>query len=92
MQRDRNELERMTHAQLVDRVLELQDLMREGLAVRESLHVILNRVLAANEDLVLKYADAEADALSGDDLERKQAWAEARMAVANPSGHAKKRS
>ena len=91
MQRDRSELEGMTHAQLIDRVLELQDLMREGLAVRESLHVILNRVLAANEDRVIAYADADSNTLTAEELECKQAWAEARMAVANPSGHAKKR-
>ena len=49
MQRSRAELEAMTHAELVDRVLEMQDMLREGLAVRDSLHAVLNQVLATNE-------------------------------------------
>ena len=91
MQRTRNELDAMTHADLVDRVLELQDMLREGLAVRESLHAILNQVLAANEEAVLHYADLGDDA-PDEELEKKRAWAAARLAVADPQGAAKRRT
>ena len=91
MQRTRNELDAMTHADLVDRVLELQDMLREGLAVRESLHAILNQVLAANEEAVLHYADLGDDA-PDEEREKKRAWAAARLAVADPQGAAKRRT
>lgn len=91
MQRTRTELEAMTHAELVDRVLEMQDMMREGLAVRDSLHAVLNQVLAANEDQVVHYADLSDDGLDPDEHERKKAWAAARHAVANPVGAMRKR-
>lgn len=91
MQRSRDELEAMTHDELVDRVLEMQDMMREGLAVRDSLHAVLNQVLAANEDQVLHYADLEDDGLSPDEHERKRAWSSARLAVANPIGAMRRR-
>lgn len=90
MQRTRSELEAMTHAELVDRVLEMQDMLREGLAVRDSLHAVLNMVLAANEDEVARYADLRDDALAADERERKKAWAAARHAVANPVGQMRK--
>lgn len=86
MQRTRSELESMTHTDLVDRVLELQDVLREGLAVRNALHEVLNRVLTAHEDDVVYYADADESTLSEGDVDKKRAWAAARMAVANPSG------
>lgn len=86
MQRSRSELEAMTHTDLVDRVLELQDVLREGLAVRNALHEVLNRVLLANQAEVVHYADADEASLSDEEIDRKRAWAAARMAVANPSG------
>jgi len=91
MQRTRAELESMTHAELVERVLEMQDMLREGLAVRDSLHSVLNEVLAANEDQVLHYADLEDDGLGPEEHDRKKAWAAARLAVANPVGAMRKR-
>ncbi len=81
----------MSREELVDRILELQDMLREGLAVRDSLHFTLNQVLAANEDQVVHYADLEEDALSPEEHDRKRAWAAARIAVANPSRAARKR-
>lgn len=91
MQRSRDELEAMTHDELVDRVLEMQDMMREGLAVRDSLHAVLNQVLSANENQVLHYADLEDDGLPPEEHERKRAWASARLAVANPVGAMRRR-
>jgi len=54
MQRTRAELEAMSHEELVNRVLEMQDMLREGLAVRDSLHAVLNMVLNAKADEVAK--------------------------------------
>lgn len=90
MQRSRSELEAMSHAELVDRVLEMQDMLREGLAVRDSLHAVLNMVLAANEDEVARYADLDEEDLGPEERERKKAWAAARHAVANPVGQMRK--
>jgi hypothetical protein len=90
MQRTRAELESMSHDDLVQRVLELQDLLREGLAVRGTLHAVLNALLAAKEDEVARFADADATALSLEEQELKRAWAAARHAVANPLGAARK--
>ena len=90
MQRTRAELETMNRDELVDRVLEMQDMLREGLAVRDSLHAVLNQVLAANEDEVARYAARSADG-SPEDQERKKAWAAARHAVSNPVGLMRKR-
>ncbi len=92
MQRSRTELEAMTHAELVDRVLEMQDMLREGLAVRDSLHAVLNQVLAANEDQVVHYADLDDTGLDPEEHDRKRAWAAARHAVANPLGAMRKRA
>ncbi len=86
MQRTRAELEAMSHDDLVNRVLELQDMLREGLAVRESLHSVLNRILNAKEDEVARYADLPASELGGDQVELKRAWEAARHAVSNPLG------
>jgi hypothetical protein len=82
----------MSHAELVERVLEMQDMLREGLAVRDSLHAVLNRVLAANEEQVVFYADLDDDGLDPEEHERKKAWAAARVAVANPVGAARSRA
>jgi hypothetical protein len=90
MQRTRAELEAMTHDDLVQRVLELQDMLREGLAVRETLHAVLNALLAAKEAEVAHYADLDPGA-SVEEGERKRAWAAARHAVANPLGAARAR-
>ncbi|MEX2502771.1 MAG: hypothetical protein WD336_10375 [Trueperaceae bacterium] len=92
MQRSRTELEAMTHTELVDRVLEMQDMLREGLAVRDSLHAVLNQVLAANEDQVVHYADLNDAGLDPEEHERKRAWAAARHAVSNPLGAMRKRA
>jgi len=75
----------MSTEELIDRILEMQDMLREGLAVRDSLHYVLNQVLAANEEQVVEYADLEDEGLSPEEHERKRAWAAARLAVANPS-------
>jgi len=91
MQRNRPELEAMSHADLVDRVLELQDMLREGLAVRDSLHAVLNKVLNAKSDEVARFADAPDASLDADELELKRAWAAARHALSNPLGAARKR-
>ena len=56
MQRTRAELEAMPHEDLVNRILELQDMLREGLAVRDSLHAVLNMVLKAKTDEVARFA------------------------------------
>ncbi|MDF1522214.1 MAG: hypothetical protein P1P87_05275 [Trueperaceae bacterium] len=91
MQRTRAELEAMSHDDLVHRVLELQDLLREGLAVRHTLHAVLNALLAAKDDEVARYADATDADLDPAGQELKRAWAAARHAVSNPLGAAKAR-
>ncbi|MBX3143919.1 MAG: hypothetical protein KF813_09210 [Trueperaceae bacterium] len=92
MQRTRSELEAMPHDDLVDRVLEMQDMMREGLAVRDSLHAVLNMVLNAKSDEVARFAEAPEATLDPEELEIKRAWAAARHALSNPLGAARKRS
>lgn len=91
MQRTRAELEAMSHEDLVNRVLEQQDMMLEGLAVRASLHAVLNEVLNAKQDEVAHYADVPAEQLAPEELELKRAWAAARHAVSNPLGLTKRR-
>lgn len=91
MQRTRAELETMPHEDLVNRILELQDMLREGLAVRSSLHAVLNTVLNAKSEEVGFYAEAEAATLDPEELELKQAWAAARHALSNPRGLVRKR-
>ncbi len=86
MQRTRAELEAMSPEDLVNRVLELQDMLREGLAVRNSLHAVLNRVLNAKTDEVATFAGLAAADLSPEEAELKGAWAAARQAVSNPTG------
>lgn len=86
MQRTRAELEAMHHDDLVTRVLELQDMLKEGLAVRDALHGVLNTLLNAKAEEVARYAERDDDGLEPEELELKQAWAAARHAVSNPSG------
>lgn len=91
MQRTRAELEAMPHEDLVDRILELQDMLREGLAVRDSLHAVLNQVLLAKGDEVARFAESDGRELSETDRELREAWAAARHAVANPRGLVRRR-
>ncbi len=91
MQRTRAELEAMSQEDLVNRVLECQDMLREGLAVRASLHAVLNTVLNAKSEEVARYADSVEATLDPQELELKRAWAAARHAVSNPMGAARKR-
>jgi len=86
MQRTRAELEAMSHDDLVNRVLELQDMLLEGLAVRGSLHLVLNKILNAKEEEVARYADLPATNLPPQELDLKRAWEAARHAVSNPLG------
>ena len=90
MQRTKEDLEGMTHGELVGRVLELQDLLREGLVVRNALHRVLNDILKVKADEVGRYADVTGTALTPDEVALKEAWARVRHAVANPSGAAEK--
>src|SRR5690606_30631048 len=92
MQRTRAELEAMSHEQLVNRALEMQDMLRRGLAVRDSLHAALNSGLNAKADEVARFADAPDAALDPEGLELRRAWAAARHAVSNPLGAARKRA
>lgn len=92
MQRTKAELEAMSHDDLVRRVLELQEMLREGLAVRASLHAVLNTVLNAKSDEVARFAEATDGTLDPEELELKKAWAAARHAVSNPLGAARKRA
>ena len=88
MQRTKEDLEAMTHSELVVRVLELQDLLREGLEVRNALHRVLNDILKVKADEVSRYADVSEMVLAPQESELKAAWARVRHAVANPSGAA----
>ena len=90
MQRTKEDLEGMTHGELVGRVLELQDLLREGLVVRNALHRVLNDILMVKADEVGRYADVTENALGPDEVALKDAWARVRHAVANPPGAAEK--
>ena len=91
MQRTKAELEAMSQDDLVSRVLELQEMLREGLAVRASLHAVLNTVLNAKGE-VARFAEAPDATLDAEELELKRAWAAARHAVSNPLGAARKRA
>lgn len=81
----------MTHDDLVERVMEMQDMVREGLAVRASLHAVLNRVLNAKADEVARYAGLQEASLDPEELELKRAWEAARHAVSNPYGLMRRR-
>jgi hypothetical protein len=91
MQRTRAELEAMGHDDLVNRVLELQDMLRMGLAVRDSLHAVLNTVLNAKAEEVAHFAESDEATLLPEEVELKRAWAAARYAVSNPVGLMRKR-
>ena len=91
MQRTRAELEAMGHDDLVSRVLEMQDMLKEGLAVRDSLHAVLNTVLKAKAEEVEHYASTSDADLAPEEIELKRAWAAARHAVSNPVGLMRKR-
>ncbi|MCA9837833.1 MAG: hypothetical protein KC422_13025 [Trueperaceae bacterium] len=86
MQRSKEQLSRMSHEELVDRVLEMQDILKEGLAVRDSLHTVLNNLLKAKAEEVEFYAGASEAALDAEGFALKKAWAAARHAVSNPHG------
>jgi len=89
LQRSREELETMAPAELVERVLELQDMLREGLAVRDALHKILNDLLNAKAPEVARYAELPEAQLGAEELAVKRAWALTRQAVSNPLGAVK---
>lgn len=88
MQRTREELEQMGRDELVARVLEMQDMLREGLEVRNALHRVLNDILKVKADEVGAYADTPEEVLSPEESALKEAWARARHAVSNPPGAA----
>ncbi len=90
MQRTRNELESMSHDELVDRVLEAQDMLREGLAVRDSLHAVLNTLLKAKASEVEHFASVDDTTLEAHEQELRKAYAAARHALSNPGGLVKK--
>lgn len=81
----------MPHEDLVNRILELQDMLREGLAVRDSLHSVLNKVLLAKSEEVASFAGVDPLTLDDSDRDLQQAWAAARHAVSNPGGLVRKR-
>ncbi len=78
----------MSHAEVIERVLECQDMLREGLAVRESLHRVLNDLLTAKAEEVERYARLSVAQLSPEEGALKEVWAKARHAVSNPLGGA----
>ena len=86
MQRTKDQLLSMSHDELVTRLLEAQDMLREGLAVRDSLHTVLNQLLKAKADEVEYYASASAGSLDEEGADLKKTWAAARHAVSNPQG------
>lgn len=86
MQRTREQLAEMSHGELVERVLEAQDMLRQGLAVRDSLHEVLNNLLKIKEEEVMYYAAQDSRQLDVAELECKRAWAAARHAVSDPYG------
>ena len=59
MQRTRAELDDMSRDELSDRILEMQDILKESLLVREAMQTLLNRLLTVKEDEVAK-GDEEA--------------------------------
>jgi hypothetical protein len=90
MQRTKAELESMSHDELVERVLEAQDLLKEGLAVRDSLHAVLNTLLKAKATEVEHYASVDDTGLEHHEQELRKAYAAARHALSNPTGLLKK--
>lgn len=90
MQRTKSELIAMSHEELVERVLEAQDMLREGLAVRDSLHAVLNMLLKAKASEVEHYASVDETKLEPHEQDLRKAYAAARHALSNPSGLVKK--
>jgi len=86
MQRSREQLSRMSHDELVDRVLEMQDILRAGLDVRDSLHTVLNNFIKGNAEEVELYAGATEASLDAEGVEARKACAAARHAVSKPYG------
>ena len=86
MQRTAEQLRAMSHEELVNRVLEAQDMLKEGLAVRDSLHGVMNALLKVKAEELEYYASAPSAQLDEEGLELKKAWAAARHAVSNPYG------
>lgn len=86
MQRTLEQLREMSHEELIGRILEAQELLQEGLAVRDSLHGVLNDLLKAKADEVEYYAALSPEQLDEEGLELKKAYAAARHAVSNPYG------
>ncbi len=86
MQRNKDQLSRMSHDELIERVLEMQDILKEGLAVRDTLHTVLNNLLKAKAEEVEFYAGASESGLDAEGYALKKAWAAARHAVSNPHG------
>ena len=86
MQRTLEQLRAMSHEELVGRILEAQEMLQEGLAVRDSLHGVLNDLLKAKADEVEYYASLNQEKLDEEGLELKKAYAAARHAVSNPHG------
>ena len=76
----------MTHEELVERVLEKQDLLTESLWVRKAMQELLNSLLRLKDAEVSHFAAALDEELTNDDRALKKAWADARHALANPSG------
>lgn len=87
MQRNRDELTQMNQAELVERVLEMQDIMRESLRVRSAMQQLLNRLLKLKADEVGHFAALDISSMDVTDDQKalKAAWGEARLALANPS-------
>lgn len=87
MQRTRDELSQMPPSELVDRVLEMQDIMRESLRVRAAMQQLLNRLLKLKSEEVGHFAalDINSTDVTDDQKALKVAWGEARLALANPS-------
>ncbi len=86
MQRTRDELDDMSRDELSERILEMQDILKESLLVREAMQKLLNRLLTVKEPEVGHYASANPAELSHEEREIREAWAKARHAVANPAG------
>ncbi len=84
MQRTREELEKMTPEELIERVLEMQDILRESLLVRNTMQKLINELLTLKSDEVTYYASLTPE--NQEQVALKEVWAEARHAVANPSG------
>ena len=91
MQRTRAELEDMSRDELSDRIMEMQDILKESLLVREAMQTLLNRLLTVKEDEVGHYAATNPAELSQVDRDIREAWAKVRHAVANPAGLVERR-